>query len=502
MIFFVSAGKVEGKCIICDRDEGENSRKFGVVICEVCCSFVSSASDGPREVFECLDTEGSCQVQGMGSVEKEKEEERCLACWLGRILQTCYMPNLLHDRLRKRLPGALKEKIPTSLARCMSLGTVPTINEKDAELASHAKRLPLDPGGAGGGGGGTGAFGNVIDLPGGWRRTTGPEVTVTSPSGEKFRSMQKLEEFLKNQGICADARVLFGNSSPVVGKASEEKQQSQVPSVKKSKDNRVVCTTLPGGWTRRIKWRSAGDKFDTYVFSPDGRTFRSKRELSAYFQSIGKVDDIHKYFPVVNGNSDSSTRSSSDNVGSSSTEPVSSSEIGSEASSDNRSPEASEVEFETPKSVVRGRKSKLRGSSSRFKAVDKPESHEESRAKVKSPKSQDAKSPIDSSQVAKSPSKPFKVDTPEEKCDRRSSSRLQERTDGSGEAPSDVCCTDSVESKKSERKTQKSQGIANEIFVAELKAEGGQFDRHHGKRVGTQTVLEGGLDRQCTKCRK
>ncbi|KAK7079931.1 hypothetical protein SK128_001899 [Halocaridina rubra] len=333
-------GKVEGRCLICDRDEGENTRKFGIVICEMCCSFVSSASDGPKDVFECVNGNGLCQVQGV------LEKNRCLACWLGRILRLSTMPNLLHDRLRKRLPPILKDKIPTSLARCMSLGTCGTSGDKDAEISSHTKRLPLDPGGAGGG-----TFGNVIDLPGGWQRKTGSEVVVISPNGEKFRSMHKLEEYLKKQGISADARVLFGNSSPVVEVTNDVKCRPAAL-LKNSEHSRVVVTTLPGGWTRRIKWRNTGGRFDTYVSSPDGRTFRSKRELNSYFLQIGKVDDIHKYFPVVNGNSDSATPSSSDNT-TSSTEPISSTEIGSEVTSDDKSPEVSEADIESPEKSVR-----------------------------------------------------------------------------------------------------------------------------------------------------
>ncbi|XP_068215279.1 histone-lysine N-methyltransferase 2A-like [Palaemon carinicauda] len=447
-------GKVEGKCIICDRDEGENTRKFGVTICEICCSFVSNASDGPKEIFECLDSKGSCQIQGV------EEEERCLACWLGRILQTCFMANILHDRLRKRLPPPLKEKIPTSLARCMNLGTAAAATEKDAELNSHTKRLPLDPGGAGGGGGVGGAFGNVMDLPGGWRRKTGSEVVVISPSGEKFKSMQKLEEYLKNQGICADARVLFGNSSSVVEKTVEVKSRP-TPSTKSNKRGRVVMTTLPGGWTRRIKWRSAGDRFDTYVFSPDGRTFRSKRELSAHFQAIGKIDDIHKYFPVVNGNSDSSTPSSSDNTGSSSTEPVSSSEIGSDISSDDKSPEASEVEFETPTieaPKVNLKTSKVKIKSNKLKSgEDGPESLKIIDSKVDSHKVGGINASPGEKVLKKYSDKSSKPATDEDEGPLRSSSRQSEKADFSEEVLSDLRTNDS-ENHKTERKHKKTKG--------------------------------------------
>lgn len=318
---------MEGRCTICDI-AGGNSRKFNIVFCEVCSSFLGEASDGPKEVFECQRTKGECQIKGL------MEEDRCAACWLYKILISCTMPNLLHDRLRRRLPPMLKDQIPTSLARSMNPGSVPTSSEKDEELASHTKRLPLDPGGGG-------AFGSVMDLPGGWKRKTGPETIVISPSGEKFKSVQKLEEFLKKQGINADARILFGNSTPSTERSTEGKSKPSQTTGSGAK-GKVVMISLPGGWNRRIKWRLKGNKFDTYVDSPDGRTFRSRRELSAYFQMIGKVDDIHKYFPVVSGYSDASLPSSSETPGSSSTEPISSSELCSEAS--DKSPEVSECE--------------------------------------------------------------------------------------------------------------------------------------------------------------
>lgn len=326
------AGSVVGKCAVCDI-AGEHFNKFGVLFCAACSAFLNTVSSGPKEVVECLGGGSSsgqeCQVGGEGA---EEEEDRCQACWLYRVLTCCSISNILHDHLRKRLPAHLKERVPTSLARCMSVGGASVPLKKDSELAGHMKRLPLDPGGGG-------AFGSVMDLPGGWRRKIGPEVIVVSPSGEKFRSVQKLEEFLKKQGIRADARVLFGNtsgggSSPGTGQSPEVRSKATIPGTTGGSRGKVVMTTLPGGWTRRIKWRSAGDRFDTYVYSPDGRTFRSRRELSAYFTLIGKVDDIHKYFPVVTGLSDASIPSSSDTSGSSSTEPFSSSEPFSECEMD------------------------------------------------------------------------------------------------------------------------------------------------------------------------
>ena len=205
------------------------------------------------------------------------------------------LPSLLHDRLRKLLPSFLKVKIPTSLGRnlktCGPSVTIDDDKDSSGSVTSTENH--------------SSCFGSIIDLPGGWKRITDSEIIVISPSGERFRSVPKLEEYLLNQGIKADAWVLFGRSSMSLPK-SDEKEASDLPTRHKGKCKSVM-TTLPGGWSRRMKWRSSGDRFDTYVYSPDGRIFRSRKELDNYFKMINKVDDIHKYFPISSKKSNNST---------------------------------------------------------------------------------------------------------------------------------------------------------------------------------------------------
>ena len=296
-----------------------------MICCEPCNFSVCCFTEEPTlPSLECQGGQGECQLVGLSL------NERCQACWLGRILMTCAMNNLLHDRLRKHLPPIVSERIPTSLSRNSTVS-----NKNNCTLVNSGENGEEKT---------SSSFGSVIDLPGGWKRKHGREIVVIGPWGEKFKSISKLRDYLLKQGINAEANFLFGNVKPSNGlpaspDSSKLNNKNEGASHLKplNKSNNVVVTTLPGGWSRRIKWRPSGDKFDTYVCSPDGRTFRSEKELASYFRQIGKVDDIKKYFPVKSFSSPSC-----DNSETSTMEPLSSSD------SESKSPQLSDFAESKP----------------------------------------------------------------------------------------------------------------------------------------------------------